>query len=165
MNETESIIIREITPQDNKAIARIIRKTLEEYNSAITGTAYFDESLDDMYTAYQKEGTIYFVAEMNGKPVGGAGIGKLSGLGNEYCELQKMYILPEARGRGVGRKLMEYCLDFAQRFSYKKCYLESFSYMHKALKLYTQTGFVLLDAPKGTTSHTACDVWMELPLD
>ncbi len=164
MNKSISVLIRPIRPEDNPDIARIIRKTLEEYNSAIHGTAYFDKSLDDMYAAYQEVGTAYFVAEIDGVVVGGAGIGKLDGENPAYCELQKMYILPHARGKGVGRKLMQACLGFAKDAGYQKCYLETFSYMNEALKLYAKNKFKYLSRPKGNTSHSACDVWMELDL-
>ena len=159
-----SLVVRPIKKEDNTAIAGIIRKTLEEYNSALPGTAYFDKSLDDMYEAYQKKGEIYYVALLDGEIIGGAGIGKLVEEGGRFCELQKMYILPKARGKGVGRKLMEQCLEFAREAGYEKCYLETFSYMQAALKLYIKTGFYLLSKPKGNTNHTACDVWMELSL-
>ncbi len=158
------IKIRPIKKKDNRQIAMIIRETLEEYNSAIPGTAYFDKSLDDMTAAYRKDYTIYFVAEWNGEVIGGAGIGKLPGEPDEYCELQKMYILPQARGKGVGRRLMEACLDFARKSGYKKCYLETFSYMRNARKLYEKNGFKYINTPRGNTSHTACDVWMEMDL-
>jgi len=164
MKNNLSIVIRPIKPTDNKAIAHIIRQTLEEYDSAKPGTAYFDTSLDDMYAAYESEKTIYFVAIINGEIVGGAGIGKLEDENPIYCELQKMYILPKARGKGVGNMLMEQCLEFAREAGYKKCYLETFSHMKAALKLYTKTGFYLLSKPRGKTNHTACDVWMELSL-
>ena len=137
---------------------------MEEYNSALPGTAYFDESLDDMYGTYQKKEEVYYVALWDGEIIGGAGIGELEEEGGRFCELQKMYILPKARGKGVGRKLMEQCLEFAQEAGYEKCYLETFSYMKAALKLYTKTGFYLLSKPKGNTNHTTCDVWMELSL-
>ena len=158
------IKIRPIKKKDNRQIAMIIREILEEYNSAIPGTAYFDKSLDDMTAAYRQDDTIYFVAEWNGEVIGGAGIGKLPGEPDEYCELQKMYILSQARGKGVGRRLMEACLDFARKSGYKKCYLETFSYMRNARKLYEKNGFNYIKTPRGNTSHTACDVWMEMDL-
>jgi len=156
--------IRLIKPEDNEAIAQIIRKTLIEYNSAIPGTAFFDNSLDNLYEVYQADKTVYYVAEYNGKVVGGAGIGKLETVPDTFCELQKMYLLPEARGKGIGAALMQVCLEFARKSGYQKCYLESFDYMNAAVNMYKKFGFKLRKSPLGNTGHSACNVWMEADL-
>jgi len=43
-----------------------------------------------------------------------------------------MYFLPEARGLGLGAKMMERCLQSAKDFGYEKCYLETMPYMEDA---------------------------------
>jgi putative acetyltransferase len=124
------------------------------------GTAYEDKSLDDMNATYQPSKMQYFVVEENGTLIGGSGIAPLQGLENEVCELQKMYFLPEARGRGIGAHMMETCLHFAKTQGFKKCYLETLPYMENARRLYARTGFQSLEKPMGDTGHYNCTMWM-----
>ncbi|RRJ90503.1 GNAT family N-acetyltransferase [Flavobacterium macacae] len=155
-----AIIIREIQKTDNVAIAQVIRDVLIEHNVPKVGTAYADLSLDFMFENYATEKSVYFVVEMEGKIIGGAGIAPLENGPKEICELQKMYFLSEARGLGLGAKLMEVCLEKARQFEFKKCYLETMPYMAKAQNLYKKSGFEYLEKPLGNTGHNACPVWM-----
>jgi len=154
-----SFKIREITQADNTEVAVVIRKVLIEMGVPKVGTAYEDKSLDDMYAYYDKPAMKYFVVTENDKIIGSAGIGPLPGE-PEVCELQKMYFLPEARGRGIGAEMMQVCLNFAKEAGYKKCYLETMPYMEHARKLYARTGFQPLEGPMGNTGHYNCSVWM-----
>jgi len=159
-----SFKIREIEPRDNAEVATVIRKVLVEMGVPKVGTAYEDKSLDDMHGTYQNSGMKYFVVEEDGKLIGGCGIAPLTGTGENICELQKMYFLPEARGRGIGAEMMQICLDFAKEAGYKQCYLETLPYMEHARKLYARTGFRSLDKPMGDTGHYNCTMWMLLDL-
>jgi len=155
-----SFKIREIQPEDNQQIAALIRKVLVEMGVPKVGTAYEDKSLDDMHATYQHSKMQYFVVEENGTLIGGSGIAPLQGLEDEVCELQKMYFLPEARGRGIGAHMMETCLHFAKSEGFKQCYLETLPYMENARRLYTRSGFKSLEKPMGDTGHYNCTMWM-----
>jgi len=155
-----SFKIREIQPEDNQQIAALIRKVLVEMGVPKVGTAYEDESLDDMYSTYQHDKMQYFVVEENGTLIGGSGIAPLAGLEDEVSELQKMYFLPEARGRGIGAHMMETCLHFAKSQGFKQCYLETLPYMENARRLYGRSGFRSLGKPMGDTGHYNCTMWM-----
>jgi putative acetyltransferase len=156
----DSLIIREIQKQDNPEIAQVIRTVLIEHNVPKVGTAYADPQLDCMFQTYDRSNAVYFVVENNGRIIGGAGIQQLENEAQSVCELQKMYFLPEARGRGVGAMMMEKCLQSAKDFGFQKCYLETMPYMEAAQKLYKKSGFEYLCAPMGNTGHTSCPVWM-----
>jgi len=155
-----SFKIREIQPKDNQQIAALIRQVLVEMGVPKVGTAYEDKSLDDMHATYQDPKMQYFVVEENGTLIGGSGIAPLKGLEDEVCELQKMYFLPEARGRGIGAHMMETCLHFAKSEGFKQCYLETLPYMENARRLYARTGFKSLEKPMGDTGHYNCTMWM-----
>ena len=153
-------IIRLIQKKDNPQIAKVIRSVLEDFNVPKVGTAYADVSLDSMYENYQKPKSVYFVVEENDKIIGGAGVAQLDNFEGNVCELQKMYFLPEARGKGIGTQMMEFCLAKAREFGFEKCYLETMEYMTNAQKLYKQTGFEYIDSPMGDTGHYSCPVHM-----
>ena len=156
----DNFIIREITADDNTKIAKAIRSVLIEYGVPKVGTAYADTILDTLSEAYNDEKSVYFVIEKDGEIFGGAGIKKLDNYEGNICELQKMYFMPEARGIGLGSKMMDICLEKAKNFGFEKCYLETLPYMEEARKLYRKVGFKDLDARMGDTGHYSCNLWM-----
>ncbi|MDT0688295.1 GNAT family N-acetyltransferase [Salegentibacter sp. F188] len=152
--------IRKIQPEDNQEVAKVIREVLVEMGVPKVGTAYEDKALDDMYATYDSPRMEYFVVENEGKIIGCAGIAPLRDFEEEVCELQKMYFLPEARGKGLGTEMMDTCLKFAKNEGFQKCYIETLPYMEDARKLYKKTGFKNLEGPLGNTGHYNCTVWM-----
>ncbi|MGB1448233.1 MAG: GNAT family N-acetyltransferase [Flavobacteriaceae bacterium] len=154
------ISIREVREEDNVALAAVIRAVLIDIGVPKVGTAYADPELDFMFEAYQKERSAYFVLLEDEQVVGGAGIAPLAGEQPEICELQKMYFLAQARGRGLGQKMINHCLAFAKAQGFELCYLETLPYMKEAQKLYRKTGFDYIDGPMGNTGHTSCNVWL-----
>ena len=156
----DNFIIREIKADDNTKIAKAIRSVLIEYGVPKVGTAYADTILDTLSEAYNDEKSVYFVLEKDGEIFGGAGIKKLDNYEGNICELQKMYFMPEARGIGLGSKMMDICLEKAKNFGFEKCYLETLPYMEEARKLYRKVGFKDLDARMGDTGHYSCNLWM-----
>ena len=156
----ENFIIREIKPADNFAISQVIRSVILEMGAPKIGTAYEDADTDRMFEAYQKERVAYFVLELDNKVIGGAGIASLDPSEMNTCELQKMYLLPSARGKGLGTDLISKCLKKAKEFGFEDCYLETMPYMEAARKLYEKNGFLSLSKPMGNTGHYSCNVWM-----
>lgn len=152
--------IREIQKQDNQPIAAVIREVFIADNFPKTGTAFADVQLDFMFETYDKPRATYFVVENEGKIVGGAGVSQLENSDENICELQKMYFLQEARGKGIGSQMIQKCLEKATELGYEKCYLETLPEMVAAQNLYKKMGFEYLCAPMGNTGHTTCPVWM-----
>ncbi len=152
--------IREIRKEDNKELATIIRSVLSEFAAPAEGTALQDPSLDQMFETYQGKKEIYFVAEAGGHLAGGCGVKELEGDRTGVCELQKMYLLSSARGRGIGKGLLEHCLAFAREAGYRGCYLETLPGMDRAYALYRKAGFVPVARRMGTTGHFSCDIWL-----
>jgi putative acetyltransferase len=155
-----AIVIRQIQPSDNPFLSKIIKGTLAEFGANRPGTVYYDASTDALFELFQKEGAVYFVAELNGEVVGGGGIYPTDGLPTDTCELVKMYLLPQARGTGLGRTLIEKCIAFATAYGYKNVYLETMPELKQALNIYAKFGFEYLKGPMGNSGHTGCSLWM-----
>jgi len=153
-------IIREIQSKDNAQMAIVIREVLLEMGAPKIGTAYEDKATDKMFENFEKPTSFYYVIEHNNRVVGGAGIAQLDNFEGNTCELQKMYFLPITRGKGLGSKLINTCLDKAKTIGFENCYLETMPYMNAAQALYKKNGFVNLDKPMGNTGHYSCPVWM-----
>ncbi|MGI4874190.1 MAG: GNAT family N-acetyltransferase [Janthinobacterium lividum] len=154
------ITLRPIAPADDAALARIIRATLTEFGAAKPGTAYYDASTDHLHELFRAAGSVYFVAEEAGAVLGGGGIFPTAGLPPDTVELVKLYLLPTARGRGVGRALIEHCLQAARAAGYARVYLETTAELTQAIPLYEKLGFAYLPASLGNSGHFGCQIWM-----
>lgn len=154
------MIIRKITSKDNQQVALIIRSSLEEYNAVKPGTVYFDKTTDNISELVKIKRSAYFVIEVNTKIAGGAGFYPTDGLPEYTCELVKMYISKEYRGKGWGNILLQKCMDEAKKQGYKKMYLESMPELTPAIAMYVKRGFNHIPCALGNSGHTGCDIWM-----
>src|ERR1043166_1467115 len=152
--------LRKIKFEDNPVIASIVRSVMQEYGADPKTTVLGEPVLDTMFQNYQLPRCVYFIAEENNVIAGGCGVAPLAGGDDDTCELQRMFLKKEARGKGIGKALMEACFKSAREFGYKKMYIESFSNMDRALRLYRSYGFQPLPGPLGSTGHSGCNVHM-----
>ena len=100
----------------------------------------------------------------NSQVVGCCGVYPTEGLPQKTAELVKFYLNPLARGKGIGKVLMETCINSAKQMGYKQLYLESMPQFSNAVNFYKRLGFTMLDVPMGNSGHTSCSIWMLLPL-
>jgi putative acetyltransferase len=142
----------------------MIRQVFEEHEAPQKGTVYSDPTTDDLYALFSAPGSKLWVAELEGIPVGCCGIYPTEGLEKNCAELVKFYLAEEARGKGIGRHLMEKCIHSAREMDYQKLYLESMPEFSKAVRIYEKLGFRELSFPLGNSGHTTCSIWMLLDL-
>lgn len=155
-----AIEIAGIKSDDDAAIAEIIQKIGAEFGAVGEGFGPSDAEVLNMSKNYlSSDSAVYLVAKIDNKIVGGCGIASFDQQ-KKICELRKLFLLPEARGFGVGRKLIEQCLDYAKSEGYNECYLDTLSAMKGAIALYEKFQFEHLPEPIAGTIHGACDVWM-----
>lgn len=151
--------IRKIKIQDNAPLKKIIQDSLKSLGLAIPGTAYFDPELGALAEYYaRREHAQYWVVENEaGVILGGCGIAPFDE-GKKICEFQKLYLVPQAKGLGLGKKLMRHALEYADKY-YDSCYLETSSSLTSAIHLYDYFGFTQLKAPLEGSPHAAMDRW------
>ena len=160
MEESSNWIIRKVTRSDNKNLYSILSSVMIEFDVPFSGTALSDPELEKMFETYQTSRSVYFIIEKDNKIFGGAGISQLKNSKENICELQKMYFLSQARGVGLGRKMIAKCLIEAQNFGFEQCYIETMYNMKSAQKLYLSLDFKYINQPIGNTGHSSCPVWM-----
>lgn len=153
-----------LRPVDNAAMAAIIRSSLAEFGLAKPGTVYTDPTTDDLFRLFQTPRSYYMTAWEEEELLGGAGIFPSQGLPPDTCELVKMYLIPSARGKGLGRTMIQGCLQQASQYGFQKVYIETMPELKRAISVYQRFGFQHLDGPMGNTGHFGCDVWMILDL-
>lgn len=81
---------------------------------------------------------VFLVGRDAGRAVGCGGIARFDGT---RAELKRMYVLPEARGRGFGRKLLAALEDEARTLGYTGIVLETAVQLMPAVRLYETAGY------------------------
>lgn len=147
--------VRQITGEDDEALASIIRYNLKKHGLDLPGTVYFDEGLDHLSTFYLGTGKRnYFIAlDEKGKVIGGAGFAEFSGF-SDCAELQKLYLSEEAKGHGYGYELIDLVLSQAKKCGYKKIYLETHTNLAAAIHMYEKKGFRQIEQPANCVHAT-----------
>ena len=156
----DGLFIRTINKDDDNALAKIIRGTLAEFKANKPGTVYFDNRTDHLFEEFKIARSIYYVAEFDGEIIGGGGIYPTENLPAGTCEWVKLYLSPIARGKGIGKILLEKCIAAGRELGYTKIYLETMPELTIAIPMYEKLGFTYLPAAQGNSGHTGCDVWM-----
>ncbi len=83
-----------------------------------------------------------WIAELDGVPAGSV---MLVDTGNGIAKLRLLIVEPHARGRGVGRRLVEHCIKFACDAGYRKIVLWTQSVLTDARHIYEGAGFVRVE--------------------
>ena len=154
------IIYRTIERKDNKVIAELIRNVFREFKIDQPGTVYTDPTTDNLFELFKIPKSKYWIVEEDGKILGGCGIYPTEGLPEGCAELVKLYILHEARGKGIGKELMQKSINSAMEFGYAQLYLESLQELGTAVSMYEKAGFININETMGNSGHFACNIRM-----
>lgn len=152
--------IRKINKVDNLLLAKMIRQVFDEHQAPQKGTVYSDPTTDNLFELFQAEKSLLWVAEIDSEIVGCCGIFPTIGLPEKCAELVKFYLSAKARGKGIGKSLMEKSIESARELGYTELYLESLPEFSNAVSIYEKQGFLKLDQPLGESGHTTCNIWM-----
>ncbi|MFN5417294.1 MAG: GNAT family N-acetyltransferase [Flavobacteriia bacterium] len=156
----KDIIYRKIAPNDNVKLAHLLRSVLKEFGVDQPGTVFTDPTTDSLYEVFLNPQSAYWVACDGEEIVGGCGLYPTEALPEGCIELVKFYVATSHRGLGIGKKLMQMCLDEAKKQNYSSVYLESLPELDKAVGMYEQAGFKHIPERLGESGHFACDILM-----
>lgn len=131
--------IRPARTADGDACRAIIFGILRQYGLEPEPDGQ-DADLDDLEAHYDGLDSLFVVVvDDTGRIVGTGGLKRYDA---GQAEIKKMYLLPEARGQGLGRRLLDTLVGFARAVGYRRIVLESNSNLTEALQLYQRYGFV-----------------------
>ncbi|QOD61532.1 GNAT family N-acetyltransferase [Polaribacter haliotis] len=132
---------------DNKKIEiityqPIFAKDFYELNVAWLEKYFYVEPYDEKVLSKPKEniinsGGFIFFAKYNGKIAGTVALKNQ----NTFFELTKMAVSPEFQGLGIGKKLLEFCIDFAIKKNWTSITLYSHRSLKSAIHIYKIYGF------------------------
>ncbi len=157
--ETSGFSIRCATADDVPAIRGVLYTVRQEYG-VLWEIGANDPELDDLEGSYFRRGGHFAVIQDPAlRIVGCAGLYPLTPHRAELC---KMYLEQSARGRGLGRQLLEHMLAAARQNGFAEVWLETSSTLTAAITLYRQYGF----QPDDSASLThRCDAGYLLRLE
>lgn len=141
LTKTEPIVVRCIEPEDNAAVAQVIRSSVIEHGAPLVGTIYDDPHTDTMYQTFKEKNAEYWVIEHDEVILGGGGFYPTIGLPEGYAELTRLHLSPEARGKGLGKYLLQLIEKRAAKLGYTHMYLVSYPFFGKAISIYERYGY------------------------
>jgi len=153
---SDGYVVRPARGRDAPTVARELAAYL-----AHIGESFDSDGLDHDIAHWEREydgvsGVLLLLEDPSGEIVGTAAVRRLApGVG----EIKRMWIRPGCQGRGLGRRLLERCLEEAKALGFRTLRLDSERRMHAALHLYRTFGFTEIPDYNG---NPRAQVWMEL---
>ena len=153
------------TPADHEAIKALFREYAESLGFSL---AYqdFDQELADFPGKYSSPDGALLLARVGEEPAGTVALRKLD---TGVCEMKRLYVKPEFRGRrtadgrSIGRALAEDIVAIGRERGYQRLRLDTIGgKMHQALALYRSMGFV--EIPPYYASPIPDTAYLELVL-
>lgn len=129
--------IRRATPDDASQIASLLRSSFAEYEVLYTTEAFSATvSSPELICERMREGPVW-VAVQSGRVVGTvSAVRKATAL-----YIRGMAVAPVARGRKIGRELLQRAEEFATGEGLKRLFLSTTPFLSGAIRLYEREGF------------------------
>ncbi len=149
----------------------ILEFAQREYRLTFDVDAMLESDLSDHDKFHPPYGRFY-VVRYNDQFVA---VGCLKRLDEHTGEVQRMYVRDSARGKGIGRLIVDRLIADARQIGYRKLRLESLKFLDAAHSLYKSVGFVEIDsyagnsmehyqAPDSASVYRSSVVFMEMAL-
>lgn len=127
---------------EDKASLVLAKELILEYSNSLDfdlDFQDFDDELANLPGDYSEPDGQLLIAYESGKPAGCVALRKI---GEAICEMKRLYVRPEFRGKGIGKALAKKVIADAREIGYSKMRLDTVSSMTEAIALYRSLGFV-----------------------
>jgi DNA-binding MarR family transcriptional regulator/GNAT superfamily N-acetyltransferase len=134
----------------------------QEYGFDETFEALVAEILARFIQRHDPKREHLWIAEQDGERIGSV---MIVDAGEEVAQLRLLLVEPKARGKGIGKRLIDECIGFSKRNGYKKLKLWTQSILAEARHLYAKAGFTIVEKkPNKSFGHDLTSEIWELPL-
>ena len=133
-------LIRQWKPSDRHYAAEVIRSVLSEYGLGWEPDGA-DKDVLQIEDFYLDKGGNFWVIEYFGEVVGTGAYYPIE-RGKDAVEIRKMYLLPKARGFGLGKFLLQQLEAEISCHGFKQIWIETASVLHEAVKLYESNDYI-----------------------
>ena len=130
----------------------------EEYGFDETFEALVAEILVQFIRKHDPKRERIWIAEQDGQRIGSVMIVEA---GDQVAQLRLLFVEPKARGKGIGKRLINECISFSRRNRYRKIKLWTQSNLLEARHLYAKAGFELVEeSPHKSFGHDLiAEIW------
>ena len=137
--QKEEIIYKKIeTEQEIAGAKRLIVEYIRWLNQDLS-FQNIDAELSSFPRKYSEPEGSFIVAVDGNTVVGCVGI---KNLGNRACEMKRLFVADDYKGRGIGKQLVAKMIEEAEKKQYARIRLDTLNTMETALKIYADSGFV-----------------------
>lgn len=119
----------------------------------------YDQEVQHLEEKYGRPNGRIFVAFYEGKLAGCIGLKKID---DETCEMKRLYVRPEFRGKHIGNILASRIIEEAKNIGYKSMVLDTLPFLTSAIKMYKKLDFYEIEQYNDSPMKDA--VYMKLDL-
>lgn len=160
----DDVLFCRATNRDERIATRIVDSALQEYGLGVM-PATCDVDLTDIERHYDARGGRFeLLRDAAGSALGVVG---WRDAGDGVVELKKLYLVPAARGLGLGQRALARVVDAARATGARAVVLETAAVLAQANRLYLRFGFVpVAGADAASFAHLSeqCDLAYRLEL-
>ncbi|MFO0603333.1 MAG: GNAT family N-acetyltransferase [Polyangiales bacterium] len=138
-----AVTVRPVAREEVPRVAELVRSVLAEFGLTFGEGSETDAQVLALPASYESRGGRFWVAVDGAALLGTCGVFPVGG---GDWELRKMYLDPAARGRGVGRLLLDEAVAFTRAAGGRRLVLDTTEQMTRAIAFYEANGFVRDDA-------------------
>lgn len=139
----EDFLIRDWEVGDRTPAANVVKTVLAEYGLGweVDCGGCSDQDAVEVEKYYLQAGGEFWVIERSGQIIGTGGYHPIA-RGQKAVEIRKMYLLPEARGYGLGRCLLAQLEQAAAARGFQEAWVETATVLKEAVVLYERSGYI-----------------------
>ena len=120
---------------------------------------HYEEEINHLEKIYGMPFGRLYLAYCNGEAAGCIG---LKNIDKKNCEMKRLFVRPQFRGKNIGKLLVQKIITDAKELGYSYILLDTLPFLEKAIDMYKQFGFYTIDCYNNSPMSTS--IYMRLDL-